>query len=38
MVEEGVGDRSVAVRTDMGIALLLIPSIPHFWDAVPLVV
>ena len=37
-LEEGVRDRSVAVRTDVGVALLLIPGIPHFWDAVPLIV
>ena len=37
-LEEGVGDRSVAVRTDVGVALLLISGIPHFWDAVPLIV
>lgn len=37
-MENRVGDGCVAVRTDMGVPLLLVTSITHLWDVIPIII
>ena len=34
-LEDGVGEGGVAVRTDVGVSLFLVPRVSHFRDIVP---